>query len=65
MSKLQQRNPQAFQTVQSLANNNGDPTSVLQQIMQNITPEQRHSILTQAKSYGAPDMILSQLQNIK
>lgn len=44
--------------------NKGDPSKAVEQIMHNITPEQRQNILTQAKGYGAPDSILSRLQNI-
>ena len=65
MTRLQQRNPQGFQLVQNLMNSNGDPNKMVNQIMHNINPEQRQNILSQAKSYGAPDSILSQLQNIK
>ena len=65
MSNLQQRNPQGYQTIQNLANSNGDPSKALNQVLQNIAPEQRQNILTQAKQFGAPDSILSRLQNIK
>lgn len=65
MSRLQQRNPQGFQLVQNLMNSNGDPNKAINQIMKNITPEQRQNILTQAKSYGVPDNILSQFQNMR
>lgn len=37
----------------------------LTQIMHNVTPEQRQSILAQAKQFGAPDNILSQFQNMR
>ena len=45
--------------------NNGNPSSMVQQLMGNISPEQRQSVLTQAKGYGCPDSILSQIQNMK
>ena len=65
MSKLQQRNPQGYQTIQNLANSKENPMNTLNQIMHNITPEQRQSILAQAKQFGAPDNILSQFQNMR
>jgi len=64
MSQLQRKNPQGFQTIQSLMSKGEDPASMVKQVMQNITPEQRQNILVQAKSYGAPDSILSQIQNL-
>lgn len=45
--------------------NNGNPEAMLNQMMNNISPEQKQSLLTQAKSYGVPDNILSKIQNMK
>lgn len=45
--------------------NNGNPQSILQQIMGNATPEQKQDLLKQAQNYGAPKEILSQIQNMK
>lgn len=45
--------------------NNGNPQAILQQMMGNATPEQKQSLLEQAKGYGVPDNILSQIQNMK
>lgn len=45
--------------------NNANPQAIVQQMMSGATPEQRQSILNQAKKYGAPDSILSQFQNMK
>ena len=45
--------------------NNGDPSTLTKQILGNLSPEQRQNILVQAKSYGAPNDILSQIQNMK
>jgi hypothetical protein len=38
---------------------------MLQQIMSNATPEQKENLLKQAKNYGVPTDILSQVQNMK
>jgi len=45
--------------------NNGNPQAMVQQIMTNATPEQKENLLKQAKGYGVPDNILSQIQNMK
>lgn len=45
--------------------NNGNPQSILQQLMGNITPEQKEGLLKQAEGYGCPKNILSQIQNMK
>lgn len=65
MKKLQIQNPTGFQIVNEALQNNGNPSSMVQQLMGNISPEQRQSVLTQAKGYGCPDSILSQIQNMK
>lgn len=45
--------------------NNGDPQSIVKQMMSNASPEQKEMVLKQAKQYGAPDDILSKIQNMK
>ena len=65
MNRLQTKNPQGFQAVNTLMQNNGDPRAMLQQLMSNTTPEQKENLLKQAKQYGVPDNILSQVQNMK
>jgi len=45
--------------------NKGDPEKAVQQIMHNITPEERQNILGQAKQFGVPDDILSKIQNMR
>jgi len=65
MSQLQVKNPQGFQVIQNLMNNNGNPEQLVNQLIGNATPEQRTSILKQAKQYGVPDNILSKIQNIR
>lgn len=65
MGQMKVKNPQGYQFVNNLMQNNGNPSSMVQQLMGNISPEQRQNILTQAKGYGCPDSILSQIQNMK
>ena len=65
IKQLQTRNPQGFQTVQNLMQNKSNPQALLQQMMSNATPEQKQSLLNQAKQYGVPQDILSKVQNMK
>jgi hypothetical protein len=48
-----------------VAQNNGNPQAMLQQLMGNATPEQKQQLFSQAKNYGVPEQILSQIQNMK
>lgn len=59
------KNPKGFQTINALMQNNGNPETMIQQMFKNSTAEQRQNILNQAKNYGVPDKLLSQLQNLK
>ena len=65
MNQLQTKNPQGYQTINTLMRNNSDPQQMIQQVMGNMSPEQRENVLKQAKGYGVPDNILSQIQNMK
>ena len=57
--------PQNFQIAQNLIQNNGNPQGLVKQLMGNINPEQKQNLLNQMKSYGCPNDLLSQLQNMK
>ena len=65
MMRLQKQNPQGYQMVNEAMQNNGDPQSIVKQMMSNASPEQKEMVLKQAKQYGAPDDILSKIQNMK
>jgi len=65
MRQLQTKSPQGYQTINTLIQNNGNPQALLQQVMGNKTPEQKENLIKQAKQYGCPDNILSQVQNMK
>ena len=45
--------------------NNRNPSALLNQAFGQIKPEVKQNILNQAKEYGCPTNILSQLQNTK
>ena len=57
--------PQNFQVVNNLMQNKANPQDLVNQIMGNISPEQKQNLLNQCKSYGMPEELLSKLQNMK
>ena len=65
MSNLKVKMPQNFQVVQNLMQNKTNPQDLVNQIMGNISPEQKQNLLNQCKSYGMPEHLLSKLQNMK
>lgn len=65
MSKLQAKNPQGYQFINTAMQNGGDPNAILKQMLGNATPEQKQTLITQAKNYGVPESILKQIQNMK
>ena len=65
MNNLMRKNPQGYQVVNKMMTNGGNPEAILKQILSNATPEQRQSVLNQAKSYGCPENMLSRIQNMK
>lgn len=65
MSQLQGKNPQGYQMINNLMNNGGNPEAFLKQMVSKASPEQMEGLLKQAKSYGVPDNILTQLQKMK
>lgn len=49
-----------------MAMNNGtEPQNLVRQLLNNSNPAQLQSVLSQAKQWGVPDDILSQVQNMK
>lgn len=65
MQRLQKTNPGGYNMVNQLMQSGGDPNALLKQVIGNTTPEQRQQILNTAKSYGAPNDVLSKIQNMK
>lgn len=57
--------PQNFQTINALMQNKNNPQDLVNQIFGSISPEQKQNLLSQMKSYGMPEHLLSQLQNMK
>lgn len=62
MNQLQQRNPQMYQVVNQLRNNNGDPTKLFKQITNNYTPEQMDNLFNRAQQMGIPAEVLNNLK---
>lgn len=65
MQSLMSKNPNGYRLANDLMKNGGDINAITKQILGNASTEQRQQILNQARSYGAPDSILSKFQNIK
>lgn len=65
MNQLQSKNPQGFNMISQMMNNGGNPQALVRQFMNNATPQQMQGVMQQAKQFGVPDNILSQLQNMK
>ena len=51
--------------INQMMNNGGNPQALVRQFMNKATPQQMQGIMQQAKQFGVPDNILSQLQNMK
>lgn len=65
MNQLKAQNPQMFQQISQLRANGANPKAILQQMVGNSTPEQMQNILGQARNFGVPDDVLTQIQNMK
>ena len=65
LSKLQAKNPQAYNLIAEAKNNGTNPMNMLQQVMKGSTPEQKEALIKQGEQYGVPKNILSQIQNMK
>ena len=63
MNQLQQRNPQMFNTINQLRQNNGDPMRLFKQITNKYTPEQMNSLFNKAKQMGIPTEVIDNLKN--
>jgi hypothetical protein len=65
MNMLQNKNPQAFNMVSQAMRAGSNPQDMLKQIIGGKNTEQIQQVLSQAKSMGCPDEILTQIQNLK
>ena len=65
MNQMKVKMPQNFQTINALMQNKTNPQNLVNQIMSNISPEQKQNLLNQCKQYGMPNEMLAKLQNMK
>ena len=52
LNMLKQQNPQGYQTLMSLMNSGQNPDTILQQMMGNISPQQKAQIEQFAKQFN-------------
>ena len=62
---LQQINPQGFQKISQMMQNNVDPKGIIQQWYSKANDEQKQNLFKISKQWGCPDNVLSQIQNFK
>ena len=65
LNLLKMRNPQRFSDVNQAIQAGQDPRGFAKQLFGNMDANQKEQILKQARSMGAPENILSQIQNMK
>lgn len=65
MGMLQSKNPQMFQNISQAMNSGQNPQQLVKQVMGNMNTEQKEGLIKQAKQFGVPDNVLSQIQNMK
>lgn len=54
MGQMKVKMPKNFQVVQNLMQNKNNPQDLVNQIMGNVSPEQKQSLLNQMKQYRLP-----------
>ena len=65
MTQLRSRNPQGFQQISQIMSSGGNPQNLLKQFVSKSTPQQMQNVLQQARNFGVPDSVLSQVQNMR
>lgn len=65
MQRLQGKNPQGYQFINTAMRNGGDGNAILNQMLKNMPAEQKQTLIQQAGKYGIPENYLKQIQNIK
>lgn len=60
---MKQRNPQMFQVVNQLRQNNGNPMELFKQVTSKYTPEQMNSLFSRAKQMGVPEEQINSIRN--
>lgn len=65
LNQLKTNNPSAYNILMQARNSGQNPQAIAKQMMQGTSPEQLKSIIQQARQYGIPDSVLSELENLK
>lgn len=65
MNKLQTINPQGFNFVNTAMRNGGNPNLIANQLLNQLSPEQRQGLMNSAKPFGITENYFNQLQNYK
>ena len=69
VNNLQQRlkanNPQMYNQFNEWMKQNKNPMDLFKQMTNNYTPQQMQNIMGIAKSFGVPDSVINQVQNMK
>lgn len=60
---MKSTNPQMYQQIEQLKQNNGNPMNLLKQITNNYDDKTRNAFFQQAKQYGFNDELLQYVQN--
>ena len=63
MNQLKAKNPQMFQQIEQLKQNNGNPMELLKQVTNNYDDKTRDAFFQQAKQMGFSDELLNQVQS--
>jgi len=59
---LKARNPQMFQTIQQLRQNDGNPIDFFKQVTNKYTPEQMNNLFEKATQMGIPSEYIEQVK---
>jgi hypothetical protein len=62
---MKARLPRKYQEVNDMMRNKKDPKQWLSQRVRQMTPQEKQAFLNGANNLGAPQNILSELQNLK
>ena len=59
---MKARNPQMFQTIQQLRQNDGNPIDFFKQVTNKYTPEQMNNLFEKATQMGIPSEYIEQVK---
>lgn len=65
LKQFQNNNPQVVNEVNQVISSNKNPKDIVLQTISGFSPQQKQTILNQARGLGIPTNIIEQLQNMK